>query len=291
MENPVRVFLNVLAVSLRAGRVACAVLAILGGWAHGAWAGMITIDNFSQPYQFFVLGSGVNPSTVITHPSGGAIGGQRDALVSVVGQSTPTSATGFIGDYSTDEISGLWVGTNGHAPTVVTLQYSGTNPFNTTSSLGNAHALGGGAGLDLTNGGANDRFLIHFMSNDAQPTIGLSVGITITSPGPGGKSSTETVHAQNLVAGFDLFVPFSGLVGNASTSHADSITFVFNGADKVPNVDYEVQMIATVPRILVPEPASGILGMIALGTLGLAACVARRRQNRSLHCKSLHYRN
>jgi hypothetical protein len=289
MENPVRVFLNVLAVSLRAGRVACAVLVILGGWAHAARAGMITIDNFSQPYHFFFLGSGVNPSAVISNPSGGAIGGQRDALVSVVGQSTPTSVTGFIGDYPTDETSGLWVGTNGHAPTVVTLQYSGTNPFNTTSSLGNAHALGGGAGLDLTNGGANDRFLIHFMSSEAQPTPGLGVAITITSPG--GKSSTETVHAQNLVAGFDLFVPLSGLVGNASTSHADSITIVFNGADKAPNVDYEVQMIATVPRILVPEPASGILGMIALATLGLAACVARRRQNQSLHCNSLDYRN
>jgi hypothetical protein len=281
MENFFRVCLNVRVVSLTARRVVCAALVILGGWAQGARAGIITIDDFSEPHGFFFLGSGLNPTMEITHSSSGAIGSQRDTLISVVGQGMQNSATGFVGNDAADEINGLWVGTIGHAPTVATLQYSGINPLNTSTSLVNAHALGGGLGLDLTNGGANDRFLIHFLSNDAQPTIGLSVAITITSPG--GKSSTETVHAQNSVpAAFDLFVPFSGLVGNASSSHADSITFVFNGADKSPNVDYEVQRICSIPRIPVPEPASGILLVTGLGTLGLAACAARRRRRQNL---------
>ena len=244
--------------------VAGALLVLLGaGGRHGAQAGMLLIDNFSKPnpYQFFVVGSGMNPAKELTQSSTGAIGGERDTLVQVVGQAMPSSMVGMIGDYQgngNDGLSALQVGTDGLARGIVTLQYSGTDTHNTSTSLVNAHGLNGGLGVDLTNGGTNDQFLLEFASSDAQPTVGLDVKITITSPG--GKISTVTATAVNSLSVFNMYIPFSGphgLVGTASLSHVDSITFVFNGVNQAPNVDYEVMMLGTVePTIPTPEPES-----------------------------------
>jgi MYXO-CTERM domain-containing protein len=78
------------------------------------------------------------------------------------------------------------------------------------------------------------------------------------------------------LSAFDVYIPFSQLQGTASTSHVDSITFVFNGANHWQNIDYEITRICTV--VHVPEPASGTLLMTACGILGLAAYAARRRR-------------
>ena len=173
MDKYFRLFLSVRAASLPVCYAACALfLVALGGWAPGARAGMVMIDDFSHPdpYQFFLVNENTDPSAVITHSSVNALGGQRDTLVSVTGSLTPNSATGVIGLYS--EVNALSIGTNGLSPTVTKLQYSGTNLLNTPTSLVNAHNLGGGLGIDLTDGGTNDRFLIQFISSDAQPTLG-----------------------------------------------------------------------------------------------------------------------
>ncbi len=235
---------------------------------------MLTIDDFTEPNPSvtYFMAVGMNPTKQITQSSSSAIGGQRDMLFQELGQATPYSAVWFIGDYNPLFPSQLAVGTSGLAPTIATLQYSGTNALNTPTSLFNAHALGGGSGIDLTNGGTNDRFLIHFFSSDAKPTTGLDVAVTITSPGG---TSTKLVTVQNSLLAFDVYIPFNQLQGTASTSHVDSITFVFNGANHAPNIDYEVRLLGTVG---VPEPASGTLLMTACGILGLAAYAARRRR-------------
>jgi hypothetical protein len=278
MEKQFRVRRSFRAPGLQTCFAACACLMVLGFLTDGARAGMLTIDDFTKPNPSltFWVAAGMNPSKQITQSSTGAIGGQRDMLFHEMGQANPYSAVGFIGYYNTSFPNELHVGTNGPAPTVATLQYSGTNALNTPTNLFNAHALGGGLGVDLTNGGTNDRFLIQFMSSDAQPTVGLDVTVTITSPGG---TSSKQVTVQNSLSAFNVYVPFNQLQGTASTSHADSITFVFNGANHAPNIDYEVSMLGTVG---VPEPASGTLLMTACGILGLAAYAARRRRRRPL---------
>jgi PEP-CTERM motif len=257
----------------------CAVCVVFGGWANGARGGIITIDDFNSSYQFFKVSQGMNTAMEMTQSTPTAIGGQRDMLINVVGQAKPNTAVGFVGQDPTGPpyfpASAMELGTNGLAPTVTTLQYSGIDNSNTSASLVNAHALGGGLGIDLTNGGSNDRFFLHFFSSDAQPTSGLDVAITITSPG--GKTSKATTIGPNAMTAFDVFVSFSSLVGNATTHHVDSIIFVFNGVNHTNNIDYEVQLLGTVP-----EPASGTLMMTALGVLGLAARQSRWRR----HCKS-----
>jgi hypothetical protein len=259
----------------------CALIVVGSGWAPGACAGTIVIDSFQHPdpSQFFVVGGGTNPSKVMSQISSGAIGGQRDALINVYGHASPTAAVGLIG-YDTDyAIHALQIGTNGLAPTVTTLQYSGINLANTSTNLANANALGGGLGVDLTGGGTNNRFLVHFISSDAQPTVGLDLKVKITSPG--GKSSTAVATAPNAQSAFDVLIPFNSLIGNASTTQVESITFVFNELNKAANIDFEVQMLAAVP-----EPASAALLASGLGLLALTGFAARRRRSASLAART-----
>ncbi len=287
MDNQFCIRLRFCVVRLRSRWAACALIAVLSGWVPGARAGILTIDDFTQPGPAtpFILGLGSNPSQVISQPTGGAQGGERDTLISVVGQGEPTSAVGLVGADTDTHVDALQVGTNGLVPTVVTLQYSGSkklNTLSTASSLVNAHALGGGLGIDLTNGGHNDRFVIQFLGSDASPTAGLDVFITITSPG--GKSSTSVMETVgNSESTFNFYIPFTDLHGNASPSQADSITYAFNSARQTLNVDYVVQLLGTAS---VPEPASGTLMVVGAGGLGLAAYSARRRNKKRLRAES-----
>lgn len=264
---------NLRGASHAACGIACFVMAIAIGMLPAPASGaMIQIDRFigPNPAQFFILGSGSNPSTTMSYNSADVIGGQRDTLVNVVGQGTPTSVVGIIGHDQSYNMDALQVGTNGLSPTVVTLLYSGLAVQASPAALINAHALASGFGMDLTGGGTNDRFQIHFYSSDARPTVGLDVAVTVTSPD--GKLSTATVDAPNSTTAFDLYIPFTKLVGNAVLTNVDSIKFVFNGVRKTPNVDYEVQLLA-----VVPEPAATTLvvsGLLAAGALS----VLRRRQ-------------
>ncbi len=252
--------------------VAALILALVFGvFAGTAQATLISIDDFSQPTtaQFFLVPPGNNSSTELSQVSSGAIGGQRDLLLHVVGQAAINSATGLVGHDASfpAPMNALQVGTNGIAPTVVTLQYSGLNNQNTSASLVNTHALGGTGGMDITGAGSNDRFRLLFFSSDAQPTTGLDVAITVT--GSGG-SSTATSTIQNSTASFNLDVPFAQFIGNAALNHVDSISVTFNGAKLTPNIDFEIGGI-----IAVPEPASCLT--IAIGGVLIGAASLRRR--------------
>lgn len=241
------------------GWVVCVLLIVTCILTRDGFSSTILIDNFAQPNpnQFFTLGSGMNPSLALSQTSSGAIGGQRDSQFNVIGAGKPNSTVGLLGYDTKYFINAFQLGTNGLSPTVSTLQYSGTNTLNSATSLVNAQALGNGLGIDLTDGDANNRFEFLFYSSDAQPTSGLDLAITITSPG--GKSSTATAIVPNSLAAFNFDVPFSQLAGNASISNVSSITFTFNGAMHTPNVDFELEQIAAVP-----EPSSGILMLTAV---------------------------
>ena len=241
----------------------------LGVCAADARATLIAIDDFALPgsAQFFLVPPGSNSSLQMTEAVNGPIGGQRDMLFHVVGPAAINSATGLVGHDASFSINALQIGTNGLAPTIATLQYSGPNNANTPTSLVNAHALGGGAGLDLTGGGTNDRIQIQFISSDAQPTTGLDVALTITSPGG---TSTANAVAQNSLAPFSLQIPFTQFSGNADRTHVDSITVTFNGIRQSPNIDFEIQGISAVP-----EPAACLLMLIGGVAFGAGSLTRR----------------
>lgn len=259
----------------RRALLASALVALAVPTARGA---MIQIDTFSSPSpaQFFILGSGNNPSTTMSYNSPDIIGGEREALVNVIGQGTPTSVVGIIGHDMSYGIDAMQVGTNGLAPTVVTLTYSSLTTFLETTPTfeGDSPTTLIIPGIDLTGGGLNNKFLLHFFSSDAQPTVGLDVAVTITSPL--GKVSTATVDAPNSTTAFDLFIPFDKLVGDAVLTQVDSIKFVFNGVRKTANVDYEVQLLA-----VVPEPSTVVL--LATGVAGAVVVGGLRRRSRAAH--------
>ena len=252
----------------------CAALLIDCGWCQPSAAGPIMIDNFTFPGEALILDplKTMNPSKVATHTSGIILGGQGDVLVNVVGQSTKTSTVNYLGTETVQALNAIQIGTNGLAPSVTTLQYSGSNNLNTKTSLVNNHNLGGGAGIDLTGGGTNDRFKIVFISSDAQPSTGLDISVTVTSSN-GLFSSTAAATAQNQLTTFAVNIPFSSLLGNAVLSQIDSVVFVFNGVKKTPQIDFEISQI-----LAVPEPTGQLLLATACLALGLLARRARRRR-------------
>jgi hypothetical protein len=257
-------------VSAKCAAIAALALLIC---APTARATPINIDSFAQPdpCSYLSLDSGNNPSLATSQLTNSALGGQRDSLIQVFGFAEPFAAVGLLGFDTSYSIPGMQLSTNGLAPTVTTLQYSGINNSNTATALNNAHNLANGLGIDLSDGGTNDRFEIQFYSVDALPTSGLDLAVTITSPG--GLSSSTTVIVPSSQAEQVVDIPFSKLVGAASVTDVNSVTFVFNGQNHTANVDFGVQrLIATVP-----EPTSATLLVTAAVALGLAAYLKRCR--------------
>ncbi len=247
--------------------------------ATTAPAATIVIDNFTQPSapnpaQFFQVPAGNNPFLQFNQVVSGVIGGQRDTLVQAVGNAVADAAIGNLGHDSSSGLDALNLVASGLAPTVTSLMYSGVHAppgGGAAQSLVNAHLLGAGLGVDLTDGGTNDRFIANFLASDASPTAGLEMAITITSPG--GKSSTATVVLPNSAVAFNYTIPFNTLVGTATPTQVDSIEVVFNGTHLTTNVDYKYQTLA-----VVPEPAAGFLMAMASGAFGLAARFSRQRR-------------
>jgi hypothetical protein len=227
-----------------------------------AAASTIVIDDFTQPnpYSLFTLGSGMNPSKQLVQSSSGAIGGQRSASFNVMGAGQSNSAVGIIGYDTSYSMDALQLGTNGLSPTVSTLTYGAASNL----------------GVDLTSGGSNNSFMLDFYSSDAQPTTGLDLAITITSPG--GKSSTTTAILPNSLSEFQFLVPFSQLLGNAALNNVSTIQYVLNGANHTANIDYEIHALS-----VVPEPTSATLMSFAAVALG-CTLIGRRRKG---DCRSL----
>jgi hypothetical protein len=246
---------------------------------------MLVIDDFTQPGTAQRVNSpkGMNTVTDFTQDSTGALGGQRDLTLSVFGQSRVNSMVGMVGHDNQYDMDAMQVATFGLAPTVVNLLYGAQGTLAvqpagvpSASAFVNSHALGGGLGIDLTNGGTDPKFVIQYLGLDAKPYAGLDIAITITSPG--GKSSTITGVAPSSIPSYQFTMPFTNLVGNADVHHVDSVSVTFNdGGIRAPNIDFSVQLLG-VQSTPVPEPASATLGAIALGSLSWTAWRRRRRK-------------
>ena len=247
--------------------VGCAVAIIAAdGNSASATTTSISIDDFKQPDpDSLVFLDASHPSQQLNQTSIGSVGGVRNISLTVVGPATPNSALGMLGHDTSYNIDAFELATNGFSPTVATLTYGAANPL----------------GVDLTSGGSNNSFLLTFYSSDAQPTSGLDLAITVTSPLGGSSTATAIIpnHVPNLPGTFDVLVPFSQLSGNAALGNISSVTFVFNGANHTPNIDFELHSLS-----VVPEPSSAVLIGFAAAAWGCAAFRLRRRcagRNRS----------
>ena len=246
-----------------------AIAVSLAACVNSASASSLLIDNFStpDPSQFYVVGS---HNIVTSYQTSSSLGGQRDTLLDVVGTPTPVSLIAVVGHDHVNNMDDLEVATIGNSPGVVLLQYSGVHNFNTgNGTLVNGYALGGAphTGIDLTNGGVNHFFGFTIGSSDEA----LGISVTVTSPGPNGTELTSTGIAlvQTTSTPSTVTIPFASLVGSASMSNADSVTFAFNSTF-APNIDFTLMQINTMNPV--PEPSSYVLsaaGFTALLGLGM----------------------
>lgn len=235
----------------------CLLAFLFASGASHVSAAVIDVDTFGlpNPAQFFSVPVGVNPQLTISQTVSGVLGGEREALFQVIGNSVPSSATGLIGNQS--GLAALQLQTQNLAPTVATLTYNG---------IGNV----GLGGVDLTSSSSNNRFEIKFAGADAQPTSGLEFVITVTS---NSGSSTASAIALNQQTAFTVNVPFSSFSGSANFSAVNSIVVQFNGVNHTPEIDFEITGIAAVP-----EPASVVT--MALGGAIICIQLARRGTRR-----------
>lgn len=255
----------------------CAWLTIVG--ARSSYGEMITIDSFDLPDKgtVFILPliHGIQWDHTDSAGNDVILGGEREVSITIASTLDPSSmvAVGVIGvDRNVLDGNGMFsfgsqaAGGQLDSGSVIRLTYDGLGQ----SGLGS---------FDLTDGGANTDFALRFASSDGVVPEGLDV--TITAGSFLGSTLTYTGYIPNHSDPLEPLVhriPFSKFtaVGNlASFDTIETLTFEFNG-DRTPNVDFSLDLLATVPTV-VPEPSS-----IALLGLCLAAFVGRilRRRRR-----------
>src|SRR5690606_1540164 len=167
----------------------CAVLLAMaiGSTQRSADAATVLIDDFTLPDPGDTVIVGV-PLVQVAETGLGILGGEREISVEIIGTPNPNSAIFMVGRDSDHMEDAFQLATVGLSPAVATILYDGVG----SAGLG---------GIDLTGGGSNNRFLLQFISNDALPTAGLDIEVTVTSASG---SSTATVIAPNSMSAFDV---------------------------------------------------------------------------------------
>lgn len=232
-------------------KLALTAVAGLGLMTASAAAAPITIDTFDgdawvADAPFFIIGSEAEVA------AGSAIGGWRDLLAE--SDSTDPLATevrtsgGSLAYSNTAGSSGTgtvtWDGNDGDASTV------------DTSGLG---------GIDLTDGGTNDGFLIKLLSADANLSITLNVWDMA-----GNLSSLDVLFTTSLVE-YSAFLYLDGFVGGADLTNVGAIQLVLDGPE---NIDAVIDFIAVAPVPLGPAMPPLLGALFMLGYL-------KRRQSRA----------
>jgi len=266
--------------------------------APAAPAASIMIDDFGLPNPgdpFFI--SALNPDSsgrvlikhsVFEKDEEHLLGAERDVFVEVCGPPMAISAGGIVAFDPDSQLGLLQIATFGEAGTTVTVQYDGPDTLDSVEGgLVNAYGL---PELDLTCGGGNDGFLLHFAGTDGVEPDGLDIRVLATSPAPDGidkRVAVYTGYCPNSYLPYDVFIPFSEFVvaGEAGEdplsakevlSSVDSVTFEFNG-HATPNVDFELDYIS-----VVPEPSALMLLGLTAGLLVIMQCRRRKRRIRVL---------
>ncbi|MDZ4780472.1 MAG: SdrD B-like domain-containing protein, partial [Planctomycetia bacterium] len=204
----------------------------------------VGIDDFSEPDPaefYFINALNLDP-TLIKHNVPGALGGQRDALIDVIGASNPLSANVVVGF---NGIAGLFSFGSASPGTSATLQYDGAD----ADIVGPPAGLINNQGLntDLTNNGLATGMLLDFASIDPGLGTALGVEIRLTSPGGGTATFTDTTTFLESISAVNHFVPFANFTtaNGFSFENVTSVEIIFNGAG-VRDVDFEVDQILTV---------------------------------------------
>lgn len=220
-------------------------------------ADSITIDSFNDPVvgtPFFVEGLPLwGNSDPFAHEDKNVlevIGGERDILVDVMGTASPISAAGIIAGPA----GLLQLATFGVPGTKMIATYNGVNDV-------------GLGGVDVTDSGANSKFVLRFNSIDAGDAVKLDLKVTVGSTGHPPSSKSYTVDEST--GWLDRYIPFSDFA--ADLTSVTSLEFAFNDL-AVPNVDFELDLIEAVP-----EPSTLAL-LFALGAFVCVAGAWRRRK-------------
>lgn len=229
-------------------------------YAQTAAADTITIDSFDLPEpgtEFYVpgkppWGSG-NPFDHKDTAVVGVIGGERDVHVEVIGSAVTISAAGIIGWEPVYEAGIFSLGTGGRAGTFAIADYDGLDG----AGLG---------GIDLTDGGTNNRF--RFWFNHVDGGDASTMALTIDVMDQDDNVATAQAAVPESTAAFSFDVPFTDFSGPGMLDNVKSISLTFNEpAAPVPNVDMELNLVE-----VVPEPATLVM-LSALGVLGLVVAV------------------
>jgi len=228
-------------------------------YASPLHADSITIDSFNHPLDgtpFFV--EGLAPwgnSDPFAHEDQNVlevIGGERDILVDVVGTASPISAAGIIAGPA----GLLQLATFGGPGTRMIATYNGVNDV-------------GLGGMDVTDSGANNKFVLRFNSIDAGDADKLGLKVTVGSTG--NPPSSKSYLVDESTGWLDRYIPFSDFA--ADLTSVTSLEFAFNDlVAPVPNVDFELDLIEAVP-----EPSTLAL-LFALGAFVCVAGAWRRRK-------------
>ncbi len=266
-------------------------LTMIGSFVSGATGALIMIDDFEFPLSPLPANGGyLSPGNALlgqgnalvaqqNAPVANTIGGQRDVFV----QQTDDNVNG-----GSSAVNGRddWFGVERGqyvANTAVEdvlfhqLQYDGAGESEAQGGLlANAQSLM----VDLTDGGANDRFLICFRNSQVPVTDNLGLFFTVTSAsgvstyaGVMPDTGEDSMGVPNVI---DLLIPFANFGGTGDFTAVTSLTFNFNGGGVTGWVgaDFAIDMIATVP-----EPSGAAL--LGLGAVGLAVPTWQRRRSRA----------
>ncbi|WP_145356851.1 hypothetical protein [Alienimonas californiensis] len=237
-------------------RVFLAALAVV--LAPVAASAAVTIDTFSAPPQTVITSDGGSPqqNTVVT----GVLGGERDLRI------TGTRGEGRVNQFGNDalnfvQVSGgtallrsVYDGIDGDAATI------------NTSGLG---------GFDLTQGGANDSFLLSDVTYS-----GVALRLIVRVFEQGALSTVFTDFSTVLPAASDfvgpVFIPF-GTAGAGVLSNVGAIELRISDDSDTPRTGGQNLTIGTFAAVAtVPEPMS--LTLAGLLGVGLCGGAYRRRK-------------
>ncbi len=212
-----------------------------------AFAGTeLVVDSFDAPNgqgapeTYFINFQDTDP-TLIKTVDAGILGGERDLLVDVLGQSNALSAFGSIGF---DGTSGKFDFASAAPGTQATLQYDGQSlvddSFGPPATLINVEALDS---ADLTDGGVNTGLRVDFNSLQVGGnTNHLDVKVQVTDTS-GGLATYTGLIAENAGPS-SFFMPFTAFVqpGNFAFDDVTSVTVSFN-TEGIADVDFSVDSI------------------------------------------------